>query len=354
MAIQNLATLEQFFEAGDTPTEVNFLSLIQSNFVGNDKLETLSSTSMINPNTTFIRVESTGGAVTLVSNPQIHPGQRNQVIFLVGTSDTDYVSLGNGNGLNLSADCDLKENIVITLCYLADIGWYEVCRRFDGTFKADATDPSTGFLADKIQHSIVLDPAEHKIGLDGDVATPGNNHYYGTDNSGTRGWYALLSGGAISVKEKDGVPLLNNIGALVFDQDSGLSVTDLGSNAAEISFSVNYIEATGSVTTKDKDYVFANTAGGSFPVSLPLSPSLGDTVTILDASGTFESNSLSINRNGSNINGTAANVNLNIGDAEYKFIYVNVSVGWKQLIMGVLPSDKVDIETIKRLAMIFG
>jgi hypothetical protein len=55
---------------------------------------------------------------------------------------------------------------------------------------------------------------------------------------------------------------------------------------------------------------FVNTTSGAVTVTLPASPSAGDTIAIKDYAGTFDTNALTIARNGKNIQGVANNSQL--------------------------------------------
>lgn len=45
-----------------------------------------------------------------------------------------------------------------------------------------------------VSKSIIIDVTSKKLQLDGDILTPGNLYYYGTNISGTKGYFTLLSG----------------------------------------------------------------------------------------------------------------------------------------------------------------
>ena len=55
----------------------------------------------------------------------------------------------------------------------------------------DSGDGTPGYMNAKVQNSIVADETNHKIHLSGDNATPGNHYVYGTNASGTKGFYAI-------------------------------------------------------------------------------------------------------------------------------------------------------------------
>ena len=54
----------------------------------------------------------------------------------------------------------------------------------------------------------------------------------------------------------------------------------------------------------------------------------GDELVIVDARGTFASNGLIINRNGHNINSSAANLTLSTNGQAVTLVYVDATRGW--------------------------
>ena len=74
--------------------------------------------------------------------------------------------------------------------------------------------------------------------------------------------------------------------------------------------------------------VFANTTSGSFTVTLPASPSLGDEVSIKDYAGTFDSNALTIGRNSQPIEGVAADLTVSVERAGLTLAYSDSTQGW--------------------------
>ena len=66
-------------------------------------VQTLSAATTIDPDSGTIAVVSTAGAVTLTSNPQISDGAgAGQILCIEGTSDTNTVTIVDGNGLQLA------------------------------------------------------------------------------------------------------------------------------------------------------------------------------------------------------------------------------------------------------------
>jgi hypothetical protein len=56
-------------------------------------------------------------------------------------------------------------------------------------------------------------------------------------------------------------------------------------------------------TALDKDKLAANTSGGAFTITLPASPTFGTSVSFIDKLKTWDTNNLTIARNGSTIEG---------------------------------------------------
>ena len=79
------------------------------------------------------------------------------------------------------------------------------------------------------------------------------------------------------------------------------------------------------------DNLLIDTASTGVTITLPASPSKGDTVSIMDVSATggFGSNNVTVNRNGSNIRGAASNLTLNNNNQSIKLRYTNATKGWQ-------------------------
>ena len=97
--------------------------------------------------------------------------------------------------------------------------------------------------------------------------------------------------------------------------------------------------ATGSAswttTVKTSDFTavagegyFVNTTSGTVTVTLPASPSAGDVVAFKDYANTFDTNQLTLNRNGSPIGGDADNKRLKTEGIAVTLIYIDSTKGW--------------------------
>jgi hypothetical protein len=73
---------------------------------------------------------------------------------------------------------------------------------------------------------------------------------------------------------------------------------------------------------------FVNTSGGVVTANLPASPSAGDIVGIKDYANTADTNNITIGRNGSNINGDAADYVINVEGLSAILVYIDGTQGW--------------------------
>jgi hypothetical protein len=75
--------------------------------------------------------------------------------------------------------------------------------------------------------------------------------------------------------------------------------------------------------------LLCNTNGGAFTVTLPASPALGDEVSFMDQGYDFNSNALTIGRNGSNIVNAAADLVVNTQGAAFTLVFSgDATTGW--------------------------
>jgi hypothetical protein len=74
--------------------------------------------------------------------------------------------------------------------------------------------------------------------------------------------------------------------------------------------------------------VFCNTTGGSFTLTLPSSPTIGDEVSFIDYAGTFDTYALTIGRNSSKINGSTADLTVSVERAANTLVYTDSTQGW--------------------------
>ncbi len=113
---------------------------------------------------------------------------------------------------------------------------------------------------------------------------------------------------------------------------AGVTITNSGTAAGfgstgEVSWNTTKITADPSTAATGVGY-FTDTSGGAFNVTLPASPSAGNVVAVADYANTWDTNSLTIARNGSNIEGSASDFVCNTEGSTITFVYVDATKGW--------------------------
>ena len=81
-------------------------------------------------------------------------------------------------------------------------------------------------------------------------------------------------------------------------------------------------------TTVAGAQIFANTSTNPITINLPLSPSVGDEVTIIDTRGSWGSNNLTVGRNGQPINTSASDLTLSNNGQSITLVYIDSTRGW--------------------------
>jgi len=82
----------------------------------------------------------------------------------------------------------------------------------------------------------------------------------------------------------------------------------------------SWMVKTANYTAANSDKIIADTTAGTFAITLPATPSLGDSLTIADGGNWYTTN-LTVNRNGSTIKGVADNLTIDVGGVMVDFVY---------------------------------
>src|SRR6056300_388550 len=103
--------------------------------------------------------------------------------------------------------------------------------------------------------------------------------------------------------------------------------------------------STGTTAVAGNGY-FIDTTSAAHTLTLPSSPSIGDTVAIKDYAGTFGTNNLTIGRNGNNIQGVANDSLISTNRASLTLVYVDATKGW----LYAVESNVADLQVVEYVA----
>jgi hypothetical protein len=90
-----------------------------------------------------------------------------------------------------------------------------------------------------------------------------------------------------------------------------------------------YYEISANTTAVAGRYYFVNTTSAAVTLTLPTAATMGDTVRVIDGAGTFDTNNLTVARNGHKIMGATDNLIVNTEHAAFDLVYYNSTNGWK-------------------------
>ena len=130
--------------------------------------------------------------------------------------------------------------------------------------------------------------------------------------------------------------LINKCGSTITLGASGDTI-ELASGASQTGFgrtgTVDWQTSikTSSFTAASGEGYFINTTSGAITITLPASPSAGDIVAIKDYANTFDTNNLTIARNGSNISGEDVDATISVEGQALTLIYGDATKGWQSV-----------------------
>ena len=147
----------------------------------------------------------------------------------------------------------------------------------------------------------------------------------GTAVTATAAELNLLDGGtsvgsSITIADADGF-VVNDAGTMKTIPASDIKTYNPGGTAWQ---SV----VTGATTMVAGRGYFVNTTSSAFTMTLPSSASIGDTISIIDYAGTFDSNTCTIGRNSHKIQGASADMTVTTERAAFSLVYVDATHGW--------------------------
>ena len=118
-------------------------------------------------------------------------------------------------------------------------------------------------------------------------------------------------------------------GATSGDALEVMLLSSIGSSGVLSSYKKEINTAVSSDITMTAGYRYFVNTSAARTLTLPASPSLGDEITIFDASGTASTNNITINSNSGKINGTVQDAIIDIDAGFNILVYTGSTYGWR-------------------------
>ena len=175
-------------------------------------------------------------------------------------------------------------------------------------------------------HKIIYLDGTNPTDIGNDLSTirlPNQNEvrFGDADNSN---YVGFKSGAAVTTNTIWALPLGDGTADQVLKTDGSgtLSFATVSGGAAW-----QAVQTTNFTVTAKAGY-FVNTTTAAITATLPASPTLGDFVSFIDYAATFDTNNLTIARNGKNIQGLAEDLTVNQERAGLTLVFTDNTQGW--------------------------
>jgi len=134
---------------------------------------------------------------------------------------------------------------------------------------------------------------------------------------------SALVAGAAGITDGDKGDITISSGATQFTIDTG-AVTQ-----SKMSFTVVTRITTANATVNE--YILADTSSAAWTLTFPASANAGDKIFVVDLKNTFDTNNLTIARNGLNIENQNTDLVCDLKGFIAMFYYVDATIGWKRI-----------------------
>jgi hypothetical protein len=126
-------------------------------------------------------------------------------------------------------------------------------------------------------------------------------------------------------------------GVIGFTGSQGIGFTGSAGSAGSTGFTGSAGSGGGGETWEEKTAnfnavagfgYFIDTTSNAITVTLPSSPTIGQKISFIDAAGTFDTNNLTVGRNGKNIQGLAEDMTVTLERVGFTLVFFNNTQGW--------------------------
>ena len=279
--------------------------------------------------------QKASGVLGYVSYFEVWKRTSGGVETLIATSETTSTSTLNSSirqqataTLSSEESLNLTDRILLKFyAYVLSVGTASITIRFDGSSNSGFELPA---LPASIVNFVPYLNATNNLDL-GNYYVKANyfqGNVFGQANSATVANSANSVTAAnvqglttANVTEVTNLYFTNNRAVSALTSGSGISIASNGRITATVSGGLStWSTKTANYTAVNGDRILANTISGSFNITLPASPTIGDEVYIADAYD-FSTFSANVSRNGKLIEGSAEDLELDLKGVQVQLVY---------------------------------
>ncbi|MDC1143410.1 hypothetical protein OAS70_01000 [Candidatus Pelagibacter sp.] len=148
-------------------------------------------------------------------------------------------------------------------------------------------------------------------------------------------WFGITAGGITDLVQ-DSTPQLGgnlDLNGNDITGTGGIPTANLTGTIAEANLPASALGSiweskNSSFTAEARKNYFVDTSSAALTATLPSSPTIGDEIRFLDVTATFDTNNLTIARNGNPIQGDASDLTIDTERAGFSLVFYNSTQGW--------------------------
>ena len=205
------------------------------------------------------------------------------------------------------------------------------------TLNADAFDLSglnelqLGSIGAELGATINEFSTDETFGNDSNTAVPTERAVFGFLKRDKMGTGAMVPPTGTTAERPTGDTLFTgalryNSSLVTWEGYNGTQWTGLGGGNP---WQTHTADGSTNLTVAANDRYFIDTTAAALTANLPTSPLTGDQVSFIDLSGTFDTNNLTIGRNGNKLMGLTEDLVISTEDTGIQLVYTGATYGWK-------------------------
>ncbi len=290
---------------------------------------TKKTTAIIYMDGSDVKEVTTGGDVVDDTSPQLGGNLDVNGYDIVSTSNADIDIVPNGTGDVVLAADTVKVGDAAAAAVLTSNGAGTLTVTTGGTENLilntnNGTNSSNITITDAANGDVTINPnGTGDFVIQGNSDRAGRIKIYEDTDAGTN--FASFTVGSLSEDTTYTLPTAfpSTTGDVLASTDAGvLSWTTVSGGV-----SWQAVKTTGFTAVAGEGY-FCNTTSAAFTATLPAG-TIGDEVNFIDYAGTFDTNNLTVGRNGSDkINGSAADLTVSVERAAFTLVFTDSTQGW--------------------------